>query len=305
MRQQQLCLAYVSHLIFTIAVSLIIFGFGRPVWGSDLPEILQKGELRHLGVPYANFVTGSGDGLDVDLMKLFAQHLKVRYHYVQTSWADVLGDLTGKKVRLKGDKVEVVGEVPVKGDIIASGLTILAWREKVVDFSTPVFPTQVWLVARADSSLKPIKPSGRLDQNISIVKALLRGRQVLGKLDTCLDPSLYGLEKVGAKAICFEGTLNELAPAIITGEAELTLLDVPDALIALEKWPGKIKVIGPISPRQEMGCAFAKTSPQLRETFNRFFERIKQDGTYLALVRKYYPSAPRHFPEFFEDFKGK
>jgi len=305
MRQQQLCLAYVSHLIFTIAVSLIIFGFGRPVWGSDLPEILQKGELRHLGVPYANFVTGSGDGLDVDLMKLFAQDLRVRYHYVQTSWADVLGDLTGKKVRLKGDKVEVVGEVPVKGDIIASGLTILAWREKVVDFSTPVFPTQVWLVARADSSLKPIKPSGRLDQNISIVKALLRGRQVLGKLDTCLDPSLYGLEKVGAKAICFEGTLNELAPAIITGEAELTLLDVPDALIALEKWPGKIKVIGPISPRQEMGCAFAKTSPQLRETFNRFFERIKQDGTYLALVRKYYPSAPRHFPEFFEDFKGK
>ena len=305
MRQQQLCLAYVSHLIVTIVVSLIILGFGRPVWGSDLPEILQKGELRHLGVPYANFVTGSGDGLDVDLMKLFAQDLGVRYHYVQTSWADVLGDLTGKKARPKGEKVEFIGEVPIKGDIVASGLTVLAWREKVVDFSTPVFPTQVWLVARADSSLKPIKPSGRVAKDISTVKALLRGRQVLGKLGTCLDPSLYGLAKVGADVKCFEGTLNELAPAIIKGEAELTLLDVPDALIALEKWPGKIKVIGPISPRQEMGCAFAKTSPQLREAFNRFFDRIKQDGTYLALVRKYYPSAPRHFPEFFADFKGK
>lgn len=305
MRQQQLCLTYLSHLIFTIVVSLIIFGFGRLVWGSDLPEILQKGELRHLGVPYANFVTGSGDGLDVDLMKLFAQDLKVRYHYVQTSWSEVLGDLTGKKVRSKGDEVEILGEVPIKGDIVASGLTILAWREQVVDFSTPVFSSQVWLVARADSSLKPIKPSGRLDQDISTVKALLRGRQVLGKLATCLDPSLYGLAKVGANVKCFEGTLNELAPAIIKGEAELTLLDVPDALIALEKWPGKIKVIGPISPRQEMGCAFAKTSPQLRETFNRFFNRIKQDGTYLALVKKYYPSAPPHFSEFFEDFKGK
>ena len=64
-------------------------------------------------------------------------------------------------------------------------------------------------------------------------------------------------------------------------------------------------MIGPISPRQEMACAFAKTSPQLRETFNRFFDGIKKDGTYLALVRKYYPSAPRHFPEFFEDFKRK
>ena len=305
MKQPRLPLTSLGYLIFTIVVSLIVFGLGRPVSGSDLPEILQKGELRHLGVPYANFVTGSGDGLDVDLMKLFAQHLGVRYRYVQTSWPEVLADLTGKKVRPKGDEVEVLGEVPIKGDIVANGLTILAWREKVVDFSTPVFPTRVWLIARADSSLKPIKPSGHIDKDIGAVKALLRGRKVLGKLDTCLDPRFYRLEKAGVNVTCFEGALNELAPAVIKGEAELTLLDVPDALIALEKWPGKIKVIGPISPRQEMACAFAKTSPQLRETFNRFFDGIKKDGTYLALVRKYYPSAPRHFPEFFEDFKRK
>jgi ABC-type amino acid transport substrate-binding protein len=261
--------------------------------------------LRHLGVPYANFVTGSGDGLDVDLIKLFAQHLGVRYHYVQTSWEAVLADLTGKKVKTRGEEVEVMEEVPIKGDIVASGLTILAWREKVVNFSTPVFPTQVWLIARADSSLKPIKPSDRINKDIAAVKALLRGRKVLGKLDTCLDPRLYGLEKVGVNVTCFEGNLNDLAPAVIKGEAEATLLDVPEALIALEKWPGKIKVIGPISPRQEMGCAFAKTSPQLREAFDRFFDRIKRDGTYLALVRRYYPSAPHHSPEFFEDFKRK
>lgn len=290
------------RVILALLLSLLL---SSSAFAADLKEIKEKGVLRHLGVPYANFVTGSGDGLDVDLMKLFAQDLRVRYHYVQTSWADVLGDLTGKKVRSKGDGVEILGDVPIKGDIVASGLTILAWREQVVEFSTPVFPSQVWLVARADSSLKPIKPSGRLDQDISTVKAFLRGRQVLGMLATCLDPSLYGLVKIGTNVKCFEGTLNELAPAIIKGEADLTLLDVPDALIALEKWPGKIKVIGPISPRQDMGCAFAKNSPQLRETFNRFFDRIKQDGTYLALVKKYYPSAPRYFREFFEDVKGK
>jgi ABC-type amino acid transport substrate-binding protein len=241
----------------------------------------------------------------VDLIKLFAQHLGVRYHYVETSWKNVLADLTGKKVRPKGEGVDIIGELPIKGDLVANGLTIIAWREKVADFSTPVFPTQVWLIARADSSLKPVKPSGRTEKDIASVKALLRGQKVLGKLDTCLDPRLYTLEKVGAQVKDFNGTLNELAPAIIKGEAEMTLLDVPDALMALEKWPGKIKVIGPISPRQEMGVAFAKTSPQLRETFNRFFDRIKNDGTYLGLVRKYYPSALHHFPEFFEDFKTR
>ena len=179
-------------------------GWGDPFQASDLPEILQRGELRHLGVPYANFVTGSGDGLDVDLMKLFAQHLGVRYRYVQTSWPEVLADLTGEKIRPKGDEVEVLGEVPIKGDIVANGLTILAWREKVVDFSTPVFPTRVWLIARADSSLKPIKPSGHIDKDIGAVKALLRGGKVLGKLDTCLDPRFYRLEEVGANVTCFE-----------------------------------------------------------------------------------------------------
>jgi len=184
MRQQQLSVTYLGHLVLAIVASLLILGLGRPVWASDLPEIKQKGVLRHLGVPYANFVTGSGDGMDVDLMKLFAQDLGVSYQYVQTSWKNVVGDLTGKKVRPKGEEVEVIGEVPIKGDMVASGMTILAWREKVVDFSTPVFPTQVWLVARADSSLKPVKPSGRLDRDIGRVKALLRGRPVLGKLDT-------------------------------------------------------------------------------------------------------------------------
>jgi len=187
-------------LVLAIVASLLILGLGRPVWASDLPEIKQKGVLRHLGVPYANFVTGSGDGMDVDLMKLFAQDLGVSYQYVQTSWGNVVGDLTGKKVRPKGEEVEVIGEVPIKGDMVASGMTILAWREKVVDFSTPVFPTQVWLVARADSSLKPVKPSGRLDRDIGRVKALLRGRPVLGKLDTVLIQVSTAWKKSGPKS---------------------------------------------------------------------------------------------------------
>ena len=39
----------------------------------DLSQIKAAGVLRHLGVPYANFVTGSGDDLDVELMQLFAK----------------------------------------------------------------------------------------------------------------------------------------------------------------------------------------------------------------------------------------
>lgn len=115
----------------TISIAMLLTIFIRPACGADLPEIKQSGVLRHLGVPYARFVAGSGDGMDMELIKLF-------------------------------------------------------------------------------------------------------------------------------------------------------------------------KVIGPMTPMQEMACGFAKTSPTLREAFNRFLEQCKENGSYPALAQKYYPDALLSFPEFFE-----
>ena len=298
MKRKKRILSRMRACVFMMAIFIIISAGSSA--GADLPKIKERGILQHLGVVYANFVTGSGDGLDVELVTLFAQHLGVKYKYVRTTWGSVIPDLIGKKVKPSGNNVEIFGDVPIRGDIIANGLTILPWRQKVVDYSTPTFPTQVWLVARADSEMEPIKPTRDIHKDIAAVKALLKGKKVLGVSHTCLDPSLYGLEEAGAKTKLFRRNLNELAPAVINREAEATILDVPDALIALEKWPGKIKVIGPISPMQEMGCAFAKTSLELRDSFNTFFEQRKKDRTYVRLVKKYYPAVFRYYPEFFK-----
>jgi ABC-type amino acid transport substrate-binding protein len=292
----------IAWLGSTLWVGLLVFCLSGIAHGDDLAAIKQRGVLRHLGVPYAHFVSGAGDGLDVELMQLFARHLGVRYVYVKTDWSTVITDLTGLKYALKNNAVKITGKAAVKGDIIANGLTQLDWREQLVDFSTPTFPTQVWLVARADSPMQPIHPSDDIGQDIVQVKELLRQRAVLGVADTCTDPHLYDLAAVGARSRLFQGTLNELAPAVINGVAEATILDVPDALVALEKWPGKIKVIGPISPKQQMGCGFSKDTPMLRAAFNDFFEKCKADGTYRRLVKKYYPTAFLYFPEFFEPF---
>jgi len=268
-------------------------------FANDLPDIQKAGVLRHLGVPYANFVTGSGDGLDVELIKLFAEHLGVKYEYVKTDWGSVITDLTGKQIRVANGEVTVIGNAPIKGDIIANGMTIIPWRQQVVDFSLPTFPTQVWLISKANSPLMPIKPTGDTKNDISLVKELLRGTSTMGKQKTCLDPDLYRLSDYTQKITLFEGALNELAPAILQGRAESTILDVPDALVALEKWPGQLKVIGPVSAKQEMGVGFAKTSPLLRKAFNEFFAKIKADGTYYRLVKKYYIDVFNYYPEFF------
>jgi len=291
-------------------VMLICCFMGAAASAADLASIRQRGVLRHIGIPYAHFVreTDKGiDGLDVELMQRFADHLGVRYELVQSTWSDAFGDLTGQRVETDGDEVRVTGETAVKGDILANGLTVLPWRKKIVDYSIPTFPTGVWLVARADSSIKPIEPTGDREKDIRQVKARLSGRTVLTMKGTCLDPDLYDLSATGADIHYFTDSqlLDDVAPAVIGGMAEATLLDIPDALVALQKWPGDIKVIGPVSSPQLMGVAVDKSSDDLLAAFNRFFIAFWNDGEYRTLVEKYYPTVFLYLGEFFDAKLGE
>ena len=272
---------------------------------AGVKEIKEKGVIRHLGVPYARFVIGSGDGFSTDLIKGFADYLGVRYEYVETTWATVIGDLTGNTYRLVDGKVELTGKCPIKGDVIGNGFTILPWRQELLDYSTPTFPSGVWLIARADSSLQPIQPSPSMADDIEKVKSLINGVSVLCMPGTCLDPKLYHFEATGAKWVPLQLKMYEFAPAVVNKDAECSLLDVADAMIALDKWPGQIKIIGPVSPLQEMGCGFRKTDADLREHFNAYLRTLRSDGRYMQQVQHYYPGIVGNFPEFFKRYKAQ
>ncbi len=271
-----------------------------PAW-ADLAEIKAKGELRHLGIRYANFVTGAGDGLDVELVQGFAKHLGVKYTLVYSDFYSVIRDLLGKDVAIKGDAVELVGDYPVKGDMIATGFTMLPWRERVLLYSDPTFPSQVLLIAKAEANYTPIKGSADLAADIRETKGIIGRKSLLVMERTCLDPSSYGLKGTGIdlKPYTQSTNINEMVPTLLEGKVDFSLLDVPSAILDLQKWAGRIKVIGPISPEQALAAAFPKSSPALREAFNAYFREIRVDGTYDKLVRKYYPGIQRYFPEFF------
>jgi ABC-type amino acid transport substrate-binding protein len=268
---------------------------------ADLAEIKARGEIRHLGINYANFVTGAGDGFDVELVQGYARHIGVAYRLVPSDFYTVIRDLLGKDVVRRGSEVALEGSFPVRGDLIATGFTVLPWREKVLNYSTPTFPSQVLLVARAASPERPIAGSGDLARDIAETKAILGRKSLLVMERTCLDPANYGLKDKGIdlRAYTKNTNLNEMVPALLKGDADFTLLDVPDAILDLQKWAGQIKVIGPISEKQELAAAFPKDAPQLQRSFNEYLVQIKADGTYDRLVDKYYPGIRRYFPEFF------
>ena len=268
---------------------------------ADLSEIKQRGVIRHLGVRYANFVTGSGDGLDVDLMKGFAKHIGVKYQLVYSDFYSVTEDLLGKKVKVNNGIATLEGDRPIRGDVISTGFTRLPWREQILLFSAPVFPSQVVLIAPAQSDLKPISPSKTLQEDIKNTKSMIGKRSVLVMERTCLDPSNYGLKGVGIELRSYAKStnINEMVPALLNGDAELSLLDVPDLMLDLKKWAGQFKVIGPVSEEQVLATAFPKDAIDLKNEFNKYLASLKRSGQYDQLVDKYYPGIRVYFDEFF------
>jgi ABC-type amino acid transport substrate-binding protein len=291
-------------------IAVLCLAAGAPLWpagasasgpgGGDLDAVKASGVLRHLGVPYARFVSGGGEGFDVEMIRAFAAQLGVRYAFVETTWTGALGDLIGRKVSAKEPDPARAAPTPIRGDVLATGLTVIAWRKRSVEFSRPTFPTQVWVVAPRDSPVKPIVPAGDVEKDIAEVKRRLAGKRVLGVPNTCLDPGLYAIDATGAQAVRMDTTrLDEVAPALLRGEGDLALLDVADADLAFERWPGRFTVVGPVSPVQEMAAAFRKDSPELRKAFDAFLVAARKDGTYDRLLARYFPRAGSYFPGYF------
>ena len=119
---------------------------------------------------------------------------------------------------IKDGQVTLQGDYPVKGDLIATGFTLLPWREAVLLYSQPTFPSQVLLVARAESSFTPIKGSNDLAKDIEETKGLIGKHSLLVMERTCLDPANYGLKGVGIdlKAYTKNTNLNEMVPAPVS-----------------------------------------------------------------------------------------
>ena len=103
------------------ATAIVLACASLAAGAADLKEIRERGVIRHLGIKYANFVTADGRGFDVEIMQGFARHIGVKYELVYSDFYNVIRDLLGKDVARKGDEVTLVGDYPVRGDVIATG----------------------------------------------------------------------------------------------------------------------------------------------------------------------------------------
>ena len=283
--------------IATFFCFLSIFLFYSTSHSISLTEIRARGELHHLGVPYAHFANNDADGLDCVLIRRFAAYLGVTYKFIPTNWKDAIPDLIGMRPTPSGIDQPVT---TIRGDILANGLSMIPERREYVIFSKPTFTTQIWLLAKPDADIVPILPTGNVEKDIKMTLAKTTGKTVFGIKDICIDVNLFPklLEKAHT---AINIPLHTLAQPIsfLKSSYDIFLMESPSALMALGMWPYSFKIIGPVAKQQNMGVAFAPDSLELRDEFNRFYTALWKSGEYQKLVNSYYPNSFQYFKKFF------
>jgi len=227
-------------------------------------DISSSGELRVcFDAGYIPFEmkakNGKYIGFDVDLGKLMAKQMGVKYVPVNTAWDGIIPALLTDKC-----------------NIITAGMTINAERNMRVNFSNP------YIVVGQSILLNP-----KLKGKISSYKDLNSPDYVVvSKLGTSGEQSVKKLINK-AKYNAFE-TETDAAMEIVNGKADAIVYDMP--FISIYGAQNKEKIASILEPftYEPLGWAIKQGDPDMLNFLNNFLRQIKGDGSYDKIYNKWF-----------------
>ncbi|MFP4040054.1 MAG: membrane-bound lytic murein transglycosylase MltF [Desulfosudaceae bacterium] len=254
--------------ILLIIICTAVIGWGVATWQiysspPTLEKIKKRGYLIALTANNANayyIYRDAAMGFEYDLIRAFADFLEVDLKIKTPGWNRLL-DLVNTS----------------RGDIIAAGMTATRARREKVDFSNGYLPVQQQVIVH------------KFNYDIN-TRADLAGRTIHVRQGTSYQDRLESLRQEGLElTIALHENLptEELIQRVADKTIEITIADSNIALLNRRYYPD-IKIAFPISEKQSLAWAVGRGDNHLREEINRFFNKIKRDGTFGKLYEKYY-----------------
>jgi len=203
---------------------------------------------------------GKRTGFDVDLMEALARTMSR-----PIEWTDI--DFKGL----------VPGLISRRFDVAISGIYITDERKKVVDFTMPYYHGGlVALVKQANTAIK--------------TPADLNGKKVSVQVGT---KSVNYLKDNYPKVDRVEVEKNqEMFNLVEIGRADAAVTGRPAAQYYVHARPG-LRVIEPALTTEEYGIAVRRDQPDLTRALNAALEKIKADGTYDQILKKWFGAAAK------------
>lgn len=193
-------------------------------------------------------------GFDIDLLNAISKETDIEFKITNMAFDGLLPALQMKKV-----------------DLVIAGMTATPEREKAVLFSNPYFKAkQVIIVKKGDNSLKSFDD--------------LAGKKVGVMLGFTGDAVVSEIK--GAKVERFDAAYAALL-ALGQGKVDAVVLDSEPAKSYTEK--NKNLVIADIPAEEEdYAIAVRKTDKELIEKINKALVKIKENGEFDKIVKKYF-----------------
>lgn len=254
-----------KFLTLASSVSLLALSAGMAN-ASALDDITNSGELRAcFDAGYMPFEmkakNGNYIGFDLDLGKLMAKEMGVKYVPVNTAWDGIIPALlTGKC------------------DIIMAGMTINAQRNMRVNFADPyiVVGQSILLNPKLEGKVSSYKDLNSADYTV-VSKLGTSGEQTVKKL---LGKATY---------FAFE-TETDAALEVANGKADAMIYDMPFISIYAAQQKDKVSSIIEPFTYEPLGWAIKQGDPDFLNFLNNFLRQAHGDGSYDRIYNKWFKS---------------
>ena len=232
---------------------------------STLEQILKKGEIRvGFDVGYVPFEMsdkkGNFVGFDIDLAKMMAKAMGVKFVAVNTAWDGIIPALLTEKL-----------------DIIIAGLTITQERNLKVSFADPYIIVGQTVIL-----------SGKHKDTVKSYKDLNDPKYTItSKLGTTGEMAVKRLMPK-AKYKSFEDA-TEAALEVAGGRADAFIYDLPTcaAFQARQGENAKTVFLDETFTFEPLAFAIRKGDPDFLNWLNNFLRQIKHDGRYDKMYNKW------------------
>lgn len=206
--------------------------------------------------PPMEFVeNGKRTGFDIELVEAIGKSLGKRVEWVDIDFKGLIPGLMSKRF-----------------DMAVSGIYVTDERKKVVDFTDSYYAGG--LVAMVKDSNTSIKKLSDLD-----------GKKVSVQVGT---KSVSFLEQHYPKVQRVEVEKNqEMFNLVDIGRADVAVTGKPAAFQYVRTRPG-LRVLEEQLTTEEYGMALRKDTPELTKAVNGAIAKLKADGIYAAIVKKWF-----------------
>lgn len=213
--------------------------------------------------PPFNAVDAQGKlhGFDVDIANALCEKMQAQCELVAQDWDGIIPALLARKF-----------------DAIVSSMVVTEERSKQIDFTDPYYRTLLAVAVAKDSRIPDVSVESLKDKAIGAQSASTQGIYA---------EDVYG--KAGADVRLYP-TPDEAGADLINGRLDAIVHDKFPLLEWLQKNSEDCcKLLGEIPGTEGLtSIAIRKGETELRDRFNKAIKEIRDDGTYLAISKRYF-----------------